>query len=421
MFPEPLQFKDPRVSSLYAKLTLGNDRTTQDAPPLRVPFEQSVTELVLNISEGCNLTCPYCFAGQGQYGREKSLWMAPSTVAATVSYATERFPSLQFIKLFGGEPLMNLRAIEAVVETTQRVHRESPDREITIGCVTNMTIFNKRFVEVAREAHLQVAVSIDGPQEIHDISRRFRNGRGSYERIARVLEQYRASGLMPTNIACTYTPIHVSHGLSMLNLYTFLQQEFDMSGVLLTVVNGWFSQHDTQERQFATRVRDYAEELFWMAGSTNDPRFNTLRRQILSTLLEPQPEGSWCGLGRNTITVSADGTVLPCYTLIGSGPEWIMGDKIQDSADELSLSSIADRAIAQASPAREPECQQCAIRTTCRGCPGGVFRSTGRFTGRDPSQCAYRVGAIEGFLLGRLEGASSRSSSTAPSPREVSA
>lgn len=416
MLPSPLQFKDPRVSSPYEKLTCGQDRTKRNASSRRVPLDQSITELVLNISEGCNLTCPYCFAGQGQYGRGKPLWMSPSTLTATVSQAMERFPNLAFIKLFGGEPLMNMGAIRAVVEATQRFQADVPHRRITIGCITNMTIFNGEFLELAHEAGIQVAVSIDGPREIHDTSRRFRNGRGSYERITRVFDRYRRNGLRVSNISCTYTPVHVSHGMSMLALHTFLQETFDTTGVLLTVVNGWFSQGDAHEGEFAEEVRQGAEEMFRVAGSTKDLRYNTLRRQILSTLLEPRPEGRWCGLGRNTITVSADGTVLPCYTLIGSGPEWIMGDKIQDRADELSLSPSAERAIERARPSWAPECQRCPIRTTCQGCPGGVFRSTGRFTGRDPSQCAYRLGAIDGFLQGRLDSAISRSDPTPPAP-----
>ena len=33
------------------------------------------SELVLNISEGCNLVCPYCFAYAGKYTATNSTWM----------------------------------------------------------------------------------------------------------------------------------------------------------------------------------------------------------------------------------------------------------------------------------------------------------------------------------------------------------
>jgi uncharacterized protein len=75
----------------------------------------AVRELVLNISEGCNLRCPYCFANDGTYHHDETRWMTEETAQERLKYAIDRFPNLARVKLFGGEPLMNVRAIRSVV------------------------------------------------------------------------------------------------------------------------------------------------------------------------------------------------------------------------------------------------------------------------------------------------------------------
>jgi uncharacterized protein len=179
---------------------------------------------------------------------------------------------------------MNVRAIRSVVETLEAKRNQDIDRRIRIGCVTNMTIFSREFIDLARRCDMDVTMSVDGPRQIHDKNRFFSNGRGSYDRVVQTWHRYQDEGLRIAAIACTYTPDHMAAGLSLANLYHFLQERFENRYVRLTVVNGWFKEGDPEEERFADYIRDSTFNLFYEAGISKTDAYDPLVRDILCAL-----------------------------------------------------------------------------------------------------------------------------------------
>ena len=70
--------------------------------------------------------------------------------------------------------------MEGVVEALEdyRDKLGTQENQISIGCVSNLTIFSEWIVELARRCNLRVTALIDGPRDIHDRNRRFTNGLG---------------------------------------------------------------------------------------------------------------------------------------------------------------------------------------------------------------------------------------------------
>jgi uncharacterized protein len=291
----------------------------------------------------------------------------------------------------------------SVVETLEAKRNQDIDRRIRIGCVTNMTIFSREFIDLARRCDMDVTMSVDGPRQIHDKNRFFSNGRGSYDRVVQTWHRYQDEGLRIAAIACTYTPDHMAAGLSLANLYHFLQERFENRYVRLTVVNGWFKEGDPEEERFADYIRDSTFNLFYEAGISKTDAYDPLVRDILCALFSPHFSMGWCGLGRTTLTISAYGSVLPCYTLIDCGAQWEMNSRLPKPGMPVTLSAKAAHLLDLADPEKAPECIRCAIRDSCRGCPGGIFRAFHRFTGASPEACAYKIGAVDGLLQGRLD------------------
>jgi sulfatase maturation enzyme AslB (radical SAM superfamily) len=91
----PHQFSSSAVDSLYSTI-----RKRAEARHDRIYHgDAAVRELVLNISEGGNLRCPYCFANDGTYHHDETRWMTEETVQETLRYAIDRFPDLVRVKL----------------------------------------------------------------------------------------------------------------------------------------------------------------------------------------------------------------------------------------------------------------------------------------------------------------------------------
>ncbi len=115
---------------------------------------------------GCNLGCDYCFVGKkkGAMDREKQ--------DQIIEFVTERFSTQQFpsmtVDWFGGEPLLNLGAIEylsrAFLDLCSRY-----DTPYTAQVITNGTMISDRALEVMTNAGVdRLQITLDGLREIHD-------------------------------------------------------------------------------------------------------------------------------------------------------------------------------------------------------------------------------------------------------------
>ena len=64
------------------------------------PYRTDIQSVTLVITQGCNLRCSYCFAGNGDYGRKSQ--MDFDTAKKTINYFSYRKKSLEII-FFGGK------------------------------------------------------------------------------------------------------------------------------------------------------------------------------------------------------------------------------------------------------------------------------------------------------------------------------
>src|SRR5262249_29997211 len=101
---------------------------------------------MVNVSQRCNLTCPYCYVNKGLFDYEEKPIprMAAVTADGLVDNIHAKFPDFETYgyHFYGGEPLMNFDAIRRIVaaaETKARATRTRTDYHIT----TNGTLLNR--------------------------------------------------------------------------------------------------------------------------------------------------------------------------------------------------------------------------------------------------------------------------------------
>lgn len=122
---------------------------------------------------------------------------------------------------------------------------------------------------------------------------------------------------------------------------------------------------------------------------------------VLDRILQTRTIG-WCSLGESTITVMANGDVLPCYTLATHRKQWLIGNVGENKKFIKVPTSTAD-ILKNANPRTNFLCSSCEIRSICWGCPGATYSTTKKFSDRIPYRCAFRIGSIEGFLKGKID------------------
>ena len=147
---------------------------------LSVDREKEVINLVMNISQDCNLRCTYCFASTGHYKGKRTL-MSKEVADKTLTWFFEQAKCSKVLNLhlFGGEPLINIPLVEYIVEKCKILEKEY-SKKIFINVCTNGTILNEKLLKLIKDNEIGMQISIDGPKEVHDKYRPMANGNSSY-------------------------------------------------------------------------------------------------------------------------------------------------------------------------------------------------------------------------------------------------
>ena len=207
--PELGQGRDATAPFAWTTKTSAADRA-------RVP-QRELVKLVLQVAHQCNLTCAYCCSDAGKWGSNQTGLMSPDLARRALRLFARRHGRIGTIYLFGGEPTLNIPAIDAVCDEAEAlVHSGDLEDLPIIGFTTNGTILNDRLLRLlAERPYLKVSVSIDGPPEVHDRFRLDTGGRPTYERIVKNVRRLRQRFGKPGTVEITYSPQHQREGFSL--------------------------------------------------------------------------------------------------------------------------------------------------------------------------------------------------------------
>jgi len=152
-------------------------------PPSPIRRALPVTNIALFVTHACNLRCRYCYAGAGE--TETGPAMSRATALAAIDWLMKGAGDARVLRIgfMGGEPLLRLGLIKGAVahaQTQARAH----DKRVLFYTSTNGTTLSRGVVEFLARHRFSVQVSIDGPAELHDAQRPFKDGRGSFSAIA---------------------------------------------------------------------------------------------------------------------------------------------------------------------------------------------------------------------------------------------
>ncbi len=131
----------------------------------------------------CNFACTYCV----EEGVKTAVHMDEATAKRSVRYICERVrehrPQSLFLTFYGGEPLLNLKALR-IVAGGLKEHCKAHGLPFSFGITTNGALLSPEVVDELIPYGLKgVKVTLDGSREQHNRKRPFVGGRGSYDLI----------------------------------------------------------------------------------------------------------------------------------------------------------------------------------------------------------------------------------------------
>ncbi|MCU0727841.1 MAG: radical SAM protein, partial [Planctomycetes bacterium] len=180
-------------------------------PPPRA--ERSFVSLYLLLTQTCNLQCVYCLDGRETYQTGRRLRMSLEIARASVEkYLRSLLPKGHLeIVFFGGEPLLNWPLVKKVIRFCEaELKPKVPDRTFNYHLTTNLASLPADLIEWATRHRITFLCDVDGPAELHDRTRPFRNGDPSFATIAAHVRRLADAGLS-VNLRATVTAVNQHH------------------------------------------------------------------------------------------------------------------------------------------------------------------------------------------------------------------
>ena len=153
----------------------------------RNKYFSEVLSSTIILTWSCNFSCVYCYEGAG----EKNETM-------------DHEHALQYIVLFGGEPLVNIKEGLFILD---ELHSYCTQNSISFSCgiITNGTLLNNYVLQqLSKHNCNMVQITLDGMPEAHNSRRPYKNGNPSFndviDSIKKVLAYPKINAVIRINI-----------------------------------------------------------------------------------------------------------------------------------------------------------------------------------------------------------------------------
>jgi len=339
----------------------------QDYSPEGPDFchKRSVT-LYLLISQGCNMGCAYCLNGRKTYQTDRILKMDKAVAFQSVETCLEKVAAggrLEII-FFGGEPLLNWPVAKETITYCEDVLRKKhPDKTIVYQFTSNLSVLPADLIEWAKRFGIAFLCDVDGPADIHDACRPFKDGSPSHAVIAANIRRLADAGLR-VELRATVT----SRGHDRLPEIAQHHRALGASACAFVPVNPVDSDEDILPEELLPSPRLMFEGLADIYARKIWPEdelypFNQYAARIRPGSRTVLGCGVPCG---NTVIVDVNGDAYPCIYLVGIRRFHLGNILTGDYPNRELLKRLYDSLHVD----RLEDCRNCAWRYLCGGgCP----------------------------------------------------
>ena len=343
----------------------------------------AISDITLNLTAQCNLRCIYCWNDQGQYSnvdfhpgaptaqkeqannQDMSVETARRAVDLLVQHCKDEKQLV--VDFYGGEPLENLETLEATVDYC-RQKEENWGIRFHFLLATNGTLLTPEIATRLINKGVQIAVSVDGPKEVHDNNRPRADGGGSFDKITENLRG------MPDEIKkrlvgrTTVTPFYSD----MVALYQNLRnlgferiELFESEDACHKITPQRESMFFDTDEQYKTLFKEY-ERLAYLyideiVRGELDYRKTFFNRffKLMQRLYYNHEVSGGCPAAKGQLAVTASGDIYPCTSFLGI-EQFNLGN-VHSGLDDVKYSRFVEMINN-----RFDVCSDCPIFSVCR-------------------------------------------------------
>lgn len=351
-----------------------------------------VEGITLQVTQQCNMRCSYCkfTYGDNIHNRAHATVSMSYDVAIRAIdfyYHHSRDAKHVNVSFYGGEPLLEYEMIKKIIAY---VNEKFEGKDISFNMTTNAILLTPERLKYLVKNNVYIMVSLDGPEEIHNRSRKLAGGgKGSYEIVIKQLKHLKETcpvEYKQLSFNSVMDPLY-----DMAPLLEFYQDDL-FKGALIDFGNEMAAVGDSS---INTSIMDTPEgttsvssEIFFLSireaelialysliGLVDEKDISPISLNIKASLIEKSnslvptnqleeysAKGGPCMPGVHNTFVRVDGKFFPC-------------EKVCDISDDLNIGDVDSgynyeniKRILNIGKVTESKCTRCWAMRHCTSC-----------------------------------------------------
>lgn len=373
-----------------------DDQAELEKRRVMLAANQPLDVMYLLVTDGCNLRCTYCFEESPGAPQFRARHMNEVTVDAaidTFARLTRQYGSAnpeKLIQLYGGEPLMNKKAIRRSVSRLAECKASGAlPSETKLVILTNGLLLDDEFARYLAAEKVALGISLDGPALYTNQFRiAKKDGVDTFAGARRAYELARSVGI-EVGLSATLTPDVVTHFDEVLDF--FINDLRVESGINFNILH--FSPAVPVDDEYYERAADCILQAFERFRDLGIYEERMMRK--VQSFAEQDPIFVDCGVSGNQIIVAPDGVIGVCQDFVK--PRTYFRGSVHDDSDPVAAGLHAEWRTR--SPFYMKECHGCPALAICGGgCPASVELGTGNRWNIDRRICPHSRKSLEWLI-----------------------
>jgi len=358
----------------------------------------AINILYLLLTDACNLRCKYCYFLANMTKSYRFSFMSEETVVAAINMFARCIKRSiadghddQQIVIYGGEPTLNKKTLLTALKYIDFAKGNGVlPSSVSVTINTNGVLLDKEILRQSRKSRAVVAISIDGPEKVHNQMRIYPSGKGSFKD---VLKGYNLAKEMGVKMGLCVTVD--KHNLFQLQeIVYWLADKLHAKGIgfNILIANGE-PETEIEYEEYSRIAAKQLIECFKIAREKGIYEDRMMRR--VKNFVKKEPVLSDCGGCGLQIVVSPDGKIGVCQGFCGS-KEYFVSESFETFNPENHPFWKEWR---KRSPLSMDECTKCIALGNCGGgCPYSAYKREGTIWALDKRFCVHAKTAVE-FLI----------------------
>jgi len=347
---------------------------------------------VYSITRRCNQACLYCYAGSPEIKNNVKKFDMDEDIAKQMLEFIGSIPYRAGDKIIlvteGGEPLLKFDLIQFIYNEKKKIEQEKKVK-IRMGIVTNLTLMDediaKTFMEWVKNKDFSFCSSLEGPKELHDKLRPFKNGKGTYETVTYWVEYFKKEYNYTVPLMSTVTKYHVEMCTprELLEEYYKWNQSHYFFKIFNLCGTGLKKFHELScspeiLSDYWIKMIEETIKMYKEGKPISERRTNIFVANIESPRRSSLCERKPCGAGLNMIAFDESGNILPCDTLRSLAHRHTIG-KLKTNDYYYVLNKSLGMWFSKMIEDVNIICQNCVFSPYCNICLSdtyGLFKNT---------------------------------------------